>query len=88
MARYCPNIPVQKNCTPLTMRMMHTRDGQPDTGSPNISFRMMMKKIIKKATTQKNAPMTEASISGTVENAQMPSREYRNSYVRPPGAGV
>lgn len=42
-ARYCPTIPRQNSCTPLIKEIMHTRDGQPDTGSPNISVLMTIK---------------------------------------------
>ena len=79
-ARYCPRIPVQKNCTPLVIRMMHTREGQPDTGSPKISFRTMINMIIKKAMIQNSTPTKEAIRSGAVENAVIPSREYTRSF--------
>lgn len=40
----------------------------------------MIKIIIRNAITQKNTPMTDASIKGTVEKAVIPSREYKNNF--------
>ena len=73
-------MPVQKNCTPLVIRIIHTSEGQPDTGSPKISLRTIINMIIIKAITQNNTPTNEAIKSGAVENAVIPSREYTNSF--------
>ena len=75
LARYCPRIPVQKNCTPPINNMIHTWDAQPDTGSPKISFLTITKIIMIKASAQNRTPITDAKSSGTVENARIPSTE-------------
>ena len=39
----------QKSCTPLISEIIHTRDGHPEVGSPNIAFLTMVKIISAKA---------------------------------------
>ena len=73
--RYSPTIPVQKSWIPLTMKMIHTRDGQPDTGSPQIKVRTMMIRIIKKDSIQKTTPTIDANDSGATEKPVIPSKE-------------
>ena len=60
---------------PLVIRIMHTREGQPETGSPKISFLTMINTIIRKAITQNRIPTKEAISSGAVEKAVIPSRK-------------
>ena len=65
---------------PLVIRIMHTREGQPETGSPKISFLTMINTIIRKAITQNRIPTKEAISSGAVEKAVIPSMEYTSSF--------
>ena len=60
--------------------MMHTSDGQPDVGSPNTTVLTIVKMISTNARKQNSSPSTETNASGAVENARIPSREYRNSF--------
>ena len=59
---------------------MHTSDGQPDVGSPNTIVRTIVKIISTNARKQNSSPSTETNASGAVEDASIPSREYRNSF--------
>jgi len=52
---------------------MHTRDGQPEVGSPNIAFLTMVKIIRKKERRQKHTPIKAAKARGAVEKEVMPS---------------
>ena len=65
---------------PLVIRIMHTREGQPETGSPKINFLTMINTIIRKAITQNRIPTKEAISSGAVEKAVIPSMEYTSSF--------
>ncbi len=73
--RYSPTIPVQKSWIPLTMKMMHTSDGQPDTGSPQIRVLTMMTSIMRNDSIQKHTPTTDARDSGATEKPVIPSSE-------------
>ena len=77
--RYCPTMPVQNNWMPPTIKIMHTKDGQPDTGSPQISVRTTITTIIKNDIRQNSTPAIEARESGATENPVIPSSEYRNN---------
>ena len=47
---------------------MHTKDGQPATGSPNNAVLITITTISKKARIQNKTPMTAAKVAGAVEN--------------------
>lgn len=64
---------MQNSCIPAIKHIIHTSDGHPETGSPKISFLIIITKIIMNANAQNNNPANEESISGTVENATIPS---------------
>ena len=69
-------MPVHSSCTPLHKRMMQTRLGQPEVGSPNISARTTTIMMPTNANTQKARPRPAAISSGAVEKPTMPSIEY------------
>ena len=71
-------MPVQNSWTPLHSRMMQTRLGQPEVGSPNISARTMTKIMPMNASRQNRTPTPAAISSGVVEKPTMPSMEYLN----------
>ena len=56
--------------------MIHTSDGQPLVGSPNILVLMMITIISINASTQNITPMYEAIDKGAVEKAIIPSIAY------------
>ena len=68
-------MPRQNNCTPLISEIMQTSDGQPEVGSPNSILRTIVITINRNATMQNKTPITEATASGAVENAVIPSME-------------
>ena len=59
---------------------IQTRDGQPATGSPNINVFVIMTTIIIKETIKNNNPTTDEIAKGTVENATILSKEYKNNF--------
>ena len=61
--------------TEAAHQIIHASDGQPETGSPQMHVRTTIRMIIKKDTTQKITPITEASDNGATENPVIPSRE-------------
>ena len=61
--RYCPIIPKENNCTPLTKNIIHTIDGHPDVGSPNTSVFMIITTINKNDIMQKSSTQTLKSTS-------------------------
>lgn len=66
-------IPIQNNWIPLTKKIIHTKLGHPEVGSPNISVLIMINNISRKAIRQKIIPAIELIARGAVENAMMPS---------------
>ena len=52
---------------------MHTRDGHPEVGSPNTSFRIIVTTMSTNARKQNKTHMIEAIASGSVVNATIPS---------------
>ena len=58
---------------PLTKKMIHTKLGQPDVGSPKISVLTIITNIMMNAIMQKIIPVIELIASGAVENAVIPS---------------
>lgn len=71
---------MHKSCTPPRNRITHIMLGQPPTGSPKASVLTSTTAIKINATMHSSTPSTLASASGAVENATMPSSEYRNSF--------
>ena len=59
---------------------MHTRDGHPLVGSPKATFLTIVTIIRTSAKKQNTTPSMDENASGTVENAIMPSRAYKNSF--------
>ena len=55
-------------------------DGYPATGSVQIKVLTTIITIIIKATIQKATPKIDAIASGAVENAKIPSSEYKKSF--------
>ena len=55
--------------------MIHTKDGQPEVGSPKINVLIMIKTINKNAMTHIKMPKKEASANGAVEKPIIPSKE-------------
>ena len=53
--------------------VMDAVDAQPDTGSPKSSLRTTMNTVEHSASRHMKKPITEASVSGTVVKATMPS---------------
>lgn len=66
-------MPRQNNWIPLTKKIIHTKLGHPDVGSPNIRVFIMIIKIIINAMIQKIIPAIELIASGAVEKASIPS---------------
>ena len=60
--------------------MTHMVDGHPETGSPKIMARRKINRVPTNATAQNSIPAKEAMDNGAVENATIPSREYKNSF--------
>ena len=80
LARYCPRMPMQNNCTPPKNMIMQASDGQPPTGSPQIKVLITITPTMRNDTAQKAKPKNEASESGAVENAMIPCSAYLNSF--------
>ena len=57
------------------MKIIHARDGQPDTGSPQTSVLTIITRIIRKDRAQNSTPIIDANESGATENPVMPSME-------------
>lgn len=72
--KYWPIIPMQNNWIPLTKKIIHTNDGQPDVGSPIIRVLIMITNIRIKDIRQNIIPIIELIANGVVENAVIPSR--------------
>ena len=66
-------MPSASSWRPPSSRMTQMRLGQPLTGSPKASVRMIITMTMMKAMRQKMTPSRAASTSGTVEKAQIPS---------------
>ena len=62
--------------------LIQTIEGQPATGSPQISVRITRNNIIKSDTPQNTTPSTAATDKGATEKPVIPSREYLNSWRR------
>ena len=77
---YIPNTPKKNNCTPLTNIIIQASDGHPPTGSPNANVFTIITIIAIKAIRQKISPIIAAITSGVVENANIPSKAYLNSF--------
>ena len=75
-------IPMQSSWMPPINRITQTIEGQPATGSPQISVRITRNKIIKNDTPQNTTPFTAATDKGATEKPEIPSREYLNSWRR------
>ena len=71
---------MQNNWRPLTRKIIQTKDGQPDVGSPKIRVLIIIMIIIKNAIKQKRTPKTDDKTNGTVEKAVIPSKEYLKSF--------
>ena len=65
---------MQNSWIPLTKKMIHTRLGHPDVGSPYIRVLIIINSIMINAIMQNNIPAIELIASGAVENAIIPSR--------------
>ena len=72
--KYNPTIPVHRSCTPPKDVIIHTREGQPATGSPtnNALIIITSKRINDKK--QITIPMTDTIDRGVVEKAIIPSK--------------
>ena len=68
-------IPMQKSCIPPIKVIIHTKDGQPATGSPNTRALMISKIIAIKEITVRINPKYEEMVIGTLEKFTMPSME-------------
>ena len=73
-------IPKKNNCNPPIKIIIQARDGQPDTGSPNINVFIMIIKIKTKEMIQQIRPINADNTNGFVENANIPSRAYLNNF--------
>ena len=58
--------------------MIQARDGQPATGSPNISFLIIMKITIRKEKIVRKMPSPDARDIGVSEKLMIPSTAYLN----------
>ena len=65
---------------PLTKKIIHTRLGHPDVGSPYTRVLTIIKMIKINDITQKRIPTNEAIASGVVEKATIPSIAYWNNF--------
>ena len=72
--KYCPIIPIQNSWIPLTKKMIHTKLGQPDVGSPTISVLTIIIRIKMNDIRQKIIPTIELIANGAVEKAIIPSK--------------
>ena len=60
-------------------KIIHTRDGQPATGSPNTALRIIINIIMINETNVRNIPKPEAMDIGVSEKLIIPSIAYFNS---------
>ena len=65
---------------PLSSTMMQTMEVQPSTELCHTICRTHSDTMITRATSMQSIPRSEASASGTVVKATMPSREYLNNF--------
>ena len=59
---------------------MQISEGYPATGSPKIRVLTIIMHIKIKANIHNNIPIIDAIANGAVENATIPSKEYKNSF--------
>ncbi len=71
---------MHRSCTPETIMIRQTMEGQPEVGSPKIKVFAMINRIRKNATPQNTDPITDAMTSGIVVNENIPSIAYQNSF--------
>lgn len=64
---------------PESIKIMHTKDGYPATGSPYIRVFAIINTIYKNEKMQKSMPIKEDNAKGAVEKATIPSNEYNKS---------
>ena len=62
---------------------MHTKDGQPATGSPKVSVLTIINTIIIIEIKKNKIPTIDEIAKGTVEKATMLSKEYKNNFQKP-----
>ena len=67
---------MDNSCSPDASNIIHTSDGQPAVGSPNINLRITTNIIIKNEIKQNSTPTKEDMDNSVVEYAVRPSNAY------------
>ena len=73
-------IPKKNSCSPPMNIIRQAKLGQPLTGSPNASVFTIIIRIATKEIRQSIIPTIAEITNGVVENANIPSKAYLNSF--------